>query len=75
MPEKKEKTSTYRGFTEAQAEAHKRYIANFVEMKVRVKPERRDIIKAHAATYDGGSVNAFINRAIDETMKRDNGES
>lgn len=38
----------------------------------------KEIIKAHADQYDGGSVNAFINRAIDETMQRDkekNGES
>lgn len=28
-------------------------------------------IKAHADTYDGGSVNSFIQRAIKETMERD----
>lgn len=32
---------------------------------------KKEIIKAHAAKKDGGSVNAFINRAIDETMQRD----
>lgn len=31
---------------------------------------RKDEIKAHA-TAQGESVNAFINRAIDETMERD----
>ncbi len=67
-----EKSSTYRGFTEAQARAHKKYISRFVEVKVRMEPERRDVIKAHADSFDGGSVNAFINRAIDETMERDN---
>ena len=36
-----------------------------------MKKGRKDIIKAHAAAYDGGSVNAFINRAIDEQMQRD----
>ena len=65
-----EKASTYRGFTEAQARAHKKYIAQFVETKVRMTPERRDQIRAHAEAR-GESVNAFINRAIDETMKRD----
>lgn len=65
-----EKASTYRGFTEAQARAHKKYIAQFVETKVRMTPERRDIIKAYAEAR-GESVNAFINRAIDETMGRD----
>lgn len=66
------KTNSYRGFTEAQARAHKKYISRFVEVKIRMEPERRDIIKSHAALKDGGSVNAFINRAIDETIERDN---
>jgi hypothetical protein len=34
----------------------------------------KDMIKAHAKKYDEGSVNAFINRAIKETMERDKGE-
>lgn len=33
---------------------------------------RKDTIKAHADEFDGGSLNAFINRAINETMERDN---
>lgn len=36
-----------------------------------VKKGRREIIKEHAAAFDNGSVNAFINRAIDEQMQRD----
>ena len=32
---------------------------------------QKDIIKAHAEVYDGGSVNAFIQRAIREAMERD----
>ena len=31
----------------------------------------KDMIKAHADKYDGGSVNGFIQRAIRETMERD----
>ena len=65
-----EKPSTYRGFTEAQARAHKKYIAQFVETKVRMTSEHRDQIRAHAEAR-GESVNAFINRAIDETMERE----
>ena len=61
-----EKASTYRGFTEAQARAHKKYIAQFVETKVRMT----ELVKAHAESK-GESVNAFINRAIDETMERE----
>lgn len=36
-----------------------------------VKKGQKEIIKAHAAAVGDGSVNAFINRAIDETMQRD----
>ena len=32
---------------------------------------KKEVIKAHAAQKDSGSVNAFINRAIDEAMERD----
>ncbi len=31
----------------------------------------KEKIKAHAERHDGGSVNGFIQRAIKETMKRD----
>ncbi len=70
MPE--EKKNAYRGFTEAQARAHKKYIAQFVEMKIRVEPERRDAIRAAAAAV-GESVNAYINGAIDARMKKEGG--
>ena len=63
--------STYRGFTEAQERAHKKYIAQFVETKIRMTPERREEVRQHAEAR-GESLNAFINRAIAETMKRDN---
>ena len=42
------------------------------EIKVRVPKGNKDVIKTHAETH-GESVNAFVNRAIDETMERDNG--
>lgn len=32
---------------------------------------KKEEIKIHAAEYDGGSVNGFIQRAIAETMERD----
>lgn len=67
-----EKKNTYRGFTPAQAEANKRYMEKFVEVKTRMTPEKRELVKAHAEVQ-GESTNAFINRAIDETMERDNG--
>ena len=45
--------------------------ANYDDIKVRVPKGERDIIKAHAEKHDGGSVNGFIQRAIKETMARD----
>lgn len=60
----------YRGFTPAQAEAHKRYMKDFVEIKVRMTADKRTTVQEHAANM-GESATAFINRAIDETMSRD----
>lgn len=36
---------------------------------------QKETIKTHAERFDGGSVNAFIQRAIAETMERDNSKS
>jgi len=66
-----EKKRQYKGFTPAQARAHKKYMENFVELRARVSLERREEIQTHAEAR-GESINAFINRAIQETMKRDN---
>lgn len=59
-----------KGLTEARRRANKKYNDRFVEIKVRVTPEKRAIIKDHAEKM-GESATAFINRAIDEAMKRD----
>ncbi len=64
------KKSGYRGFTDAQAKAHKKYMENFVEIKVRMTPEKRQAVKDYAAGR-GESTSGFINRAIDETMEND----
>lgn len=45
--------------------------ANYDDIKVRVPKGKRDIIKTHAEAR-GESVNAFIQRAIDEAIIRDN---
>ena len=66
----KKSANTYRGFTEAQARAHKKYISRFVEVKVRMEPERRNLIKDYAAAV-GESVNGYINKAVDERMERE----
>lgn len=67
-----DKKGKYRGFTPAQAEAHKRYMKDFVEVKVRMTAEKRAIVQEHAAGM-GESATAFINRAIDETIENDKG--
>lgn len=57
--------------SKAQQKAVAKYMAeNYDEIKVRVFKGRKDEIKAHAEK-SGESVNAFINRAIDETMERE----
>ena len=45
--------------------------ANYDEIKVRTAKGEKEKIKEHA-TAQGETVNTFINRAISETIKRDN---
>ncbi len=57
--------------SKAQQRAVAKYMKkNYDELKVRVIKGRKDEIKAHVDKR-GESLNAFINRAIRETMKRD----
>lgn len=43
---------------------------NYDEIKTRVAKGKKEAITAHAQ-MQGESLNAFMNRAIDETMQRD----
>lgn len=45
-------------------------MSSFVEIKVRMTPEKRSAIQKHAKAM-GESATVFINRAIDQTMSRD----
>ena len=56
--------------TEAQKRAQRKYMESIATIQVRTTEDRRERIKAHAESR-GESVNAFINRAIDETMERE----
>lgn len=56
--------------TEAQKKAQRKYMEKFVIAKARMEPDKYELVKAHAEARDG-SVNAFINRAITETMEKD----
>lgn len=55
-----------------QASVNKYVKANYDRVNVTMPKGKKEVIKAHAETR-GESVNAFIGRAIDETMERDNG--
>ena len=71
--------------TKAGQKAVTKYMkANYDEIKIRVKKGKKDEIKAHAEAYQpqigkfgkvgyspAGSLQGFINRAIDETVERD----
>lgn len=62
-------------YTEAQAKAAKKYLTETVEdVRIRVPKGQKAVIKAHAERQ-GESMNAFVIRAIDETMERDAGKS
>lgn len=50
--------------------ATNKYRAKFDIIQIRVKQGQRDVISMHAKN-NGESMNAFINRAIEETMERD----
>lgn len=56
--------------TTAQKRAQKKYMGKFVRIEIRVTPEQHEAIQAHAQAQ-GESVNVFLNRAIAETMARD----
>lgn len=73
MPE--EKKSTYSGQTEARRRASAKYLKETVEdVRIRVPKGQKAVIKAHAESQ-GESMNAFVVRAIDETMERDTGKA
>ncbi|MBR2520785.1 MAG: hypothetical protein IKE62_01210 [Oscillospiraceae bacterium] len=58
--------------SDAQKRAVAKYnAANYDRLEIRVEKGTKAIIKAHAEKTDGGSVNAFLNRAIKETIERD----
>lgn len=61
--------------SKAQQRATNKYIAKaYDRINLTVTKGKRDIIQAHAEAH-GESVNGFINRAIDQTMFRDDLEA
>ena len=62
---------TKKKVSEAQRRAVAKYnAANYDRVELRLDKGRKDTVKAHAEIR-GESLNAFINRAINETMERD----
>lgn len=60
--------------SKAQQKAVNKYMKeNYDRINLTVEKGRKDTIKAHADSR-GESVNGFINRAINETIKRDKEE-
>lgn len=57
--------------TEAKQRANKKYRQKFEYLQARVPAEEKDAICSHAEEM-GESLNAFMRRAIAETMERDN---
>ena len=58
-------------YSAAQNKATQKYIKSaYDEIKIRIAKGNKDKIKAHAAET-GESLNGFVNRAISETMERD----
>lgn len=63
-----------RAYSQAQNKATQKYIKeNYDEIKIRMPKGKRDTLKIHAQSRNE-SLNGFINRAIDETVERDNKE-
>lgn len=59
----------------AQQKAVNKYVKeNYDRINVNMPKGRKDTVKAHAERR-GESLNAFINRAITETMDRDTGST
>lgn len=57
--------------SDAQKRAVAKYnAANYDRVELRLDKGQKDIVKAHAEAR-GESLNAFVNRAISETMERD----
>ena len=56
--------------TEAQKRAQKAYMDKYALITIRMKPEEKEAVSAHASAQ-GESVNNFVKRAIKETMERE----
>ena len=56
--------------SEAQIRANKKYQKKFDKVQIRVSHDEKELIDSHAESM-GESTNAFVRRAIAETIERD----
>ncbi len=69
----RDKKSSYTGQTDARRKASAKYLKESVEdIRIRAPKGQKEVVKNHAEKQ-GESMNAFVVRAIDETMQRDIG--
>ena len=62
-----------RKYTESRKENNRKWdTANLDRVSIAMPKGKKDVVKAHAEGH-GESLNGFINRAIVETMERDQG--
>lgn len=59
------------GISEARKKANDKWREKFEEVRFRVPKGQKDQIQEHAEKYGDASVNAFLVRAVKETMERD----
>lgn len=65
------KKSTYTGYTEARKKANEKYLKESVEdIRIRVPKGQKAVIREYAKKKEE-SMNAFIIRAINETIERE----
>ena len=68
--EKRKENGMGAKYTEAQARASAEYLKKMDEIRVRMPKGRKELFQEHAKK-NGESLNAFVLRAIEETMRRE----
>lgn len=59
------------GISDARKRANDKWREKFDEVRFRVPKGQKDMIQAHAKKVGDASVNAFLVRAVKETIERD----
>ena len=55
--------NAYKGFTEAQAKAHRKYMSGMATIQLRMTAEEREQVKARAAAR-GESINEYVTKLV-----------